>query len=411
MSYLLRSAKIIDSTSEFHLQNKDIFIENGIISAIEDEIKLSDTEVEIIQDEDLMVSPGWIDPLVDFGEPGFEQRQGLAAGIKEAVKGGFCTIGILPNTKPVIDHGSILDYFNRNKAEVNIYINGSISKNLQGEQLSEMFDLNQNGAIAFTDYKKGLGNPQLLKLALQYTQNFGGLVVNYPLDENLMNNGLMHEGKQSTHLGLKGISYMSEEVRVLRDLEILRYTQGKMHFACLSSAKAVEYVAKAKDEGLEVSCSVTPHHLFFSDSDISNFDTLFKTLPPLRTKENNEKLISQLNKGLIDFVHSDHFALHADMKETVFEQAEFGVESLGVSFGALTKTVSVEKAVDLMTKAYEIFDLPKPQIAVNSEASLSLFCKHIKNSSTANSTSIWKNEQFEFKPLGILNKDKAFLNS
>ena len=411
MSYLLRSAKIIDSTSEFHLQNKDIFIENGIISAIEDEIKLSDTEVEIIQDEDLMVSPGWIDPLVDFGEPGFEQRQGLAAGIKEAIHGGFCTIGILPNTKPVIDHGSILDYFYRNKAEVNIYVNGSISKNLQGEQLSEMFDLNQNGAIAFTDYKKGLGNPQLLKLALQYTQNFGGLVVNYPLDENLMNNGLMHEGKQSTHLGLKGISYLSEDVRVLRDLEILRYTKGKMHFACLSSAKAVEYVAKAKDEGLEVSCSVTPHHLFFSDSDISNFDTLFKTLPPLRTIENNEKLIAQLNKGLIDFVHSDHFALHADMKETVFEQAEFGVESLGVSFGALTKTVSVEKAVDLMTKAYEIFDLPKPQIAVNSEASLSLFCKHIKNSSTANSTSIWKNEQFEFKPLGILNKGKAYLNS
>ena len=236
-------------------------------------------------------------------------------------------------------------------------------------------------------------------------------MVNYPLDENLMNNGLMHEGKQSTHLGLKGISYLSEEVRVLRDLEILRYTKGKMHFACLSSAKAVEYVAKAKEEGLEVSCSVTPHHLFFSDSDISNFDTLFKTLPPLRTKENNEKLIAQLNKGLIDFVHSDHFALHTDMKETVFEQAEFGVESLGVSFGALTKTVSVEKAVDLMTKAYEIFDLPKPQIAVNSEASLSLFCKHIKNSSTANSTSIWKNEQFEFKPLGILNKGKAYLNS
>tara|TARA_B100001093_G_scaffold329949_1_gene314993 strand:+ start:9858 stop:11096 length:1239 start_codon:yes stop_codon:yes gene_type:complete len=412
VSYLLRSAKIIDSTSEFHLQNKDILIENGFISSIKDEVIAANKDVEVIKHENLLVSPGWIDPLVDFGEPGFEQRQGLENGIAEAIQGGFCTIGVLPNTEPVIDHGSILDYFNRNNVKINIHVNGTVSKNLKGEQLSEMFDLNQNGAISFTDYKRGLNNPQLLKLALQYTQNFGGLVVNYPLDENLMNNGLMHEGKQSIRLGLKGISYLSEEVRVLRDLEILRYTKGKMHFACLSSAKAVDYVSKAKEEGLKVSCSVTPHHLFFNDSDIKHFDTLFKTLPPLRTKNNNKKLISQINEGMIDFVHSDHFALHTDMKETVFDQAEFGAESLGLSFGALTKTVNMEKAVELLTNAYEIFSLKRPEITLNSPASLSLFCKQ-KHSlpRISDSTSIWKNESFEYLPLGILNNGKAFLTS
>lgn len=412
MSYLLRSAKIVDSTSEFHLQKKDILIQNGFISSIEDEIEPINTDVEVIQHENLLVSPGWIDPLVDFGEPGYEHRQGLANGIAEAIQGGFCTIGILPTTRPVIDHGSILEYFNRDATKINIHVNGTVSKNLKGEQLSEMFDLNQNGAISFTDYKKGLNNPQLLKLALQYTQNFGGLVVNYPLDENLMNNGLMHEGNESTKLGLKGISYLSEEVRVLRDLEILRYTKGKMHFACLSSARSVDYVSKAKEEGLEVSCSVTPHHLFFNDSNISHFETLFKTLPPLRTKDNNKKLISQLNDGLIDFVHSDHFALHADMKETVFDQAEFGVESLGLSFGALTKSISMEKAVELFTNAYEIFGLTRPRISLNSSASLSLFCKQKHNTTIfENRTTIWKNKSFEYLPLGILNNGKAFLNS
>ena len=244
MKILLQKATLIDPKHAFHYSTKDLLITNGIITAIEDEI--IDETAEIISYPNLHISRGWFDSSVCFGEPGYEERETLENGLKTAGLSGFTQIAVNPNTNPITDNQSTVCYLKNagNKTATQIHPIASFSKNQEGKLLTELYDLKQNGAVAFGDYKKAIKNAELLKIALQYAQRFDGLLISHPTDTSIGSQGGVHEGNVSTRNGLSGTPTLSEILQIQRDLAVLEYSGGKLHIPFLSSAAAA---AVAKD--------------------------------------------------------------------------------------------------------------------------------------------------------------------
>ncbi|WP_371815952.1 dihydroorotase family protein [Flavobacterium sp. CS20] len=276
MRLLIKSAKIIDPKSPYHLKQKDIFIENGKIKAIED--KVDEKADKQITYKNLHVSQGWFDSSVSFGEPGFEDRETLQNGLDTAMKSGFTSVILNPNTDPVIDNAALVQYLKTKTQShiVNALISGALTEQSKNQQLAELFDMHQHNAVVFGDYKKGIQNANLLKLALQYTKAFEGLVQVFPIENSLSEKAQMHEGEISTSLGLKAQPRMAEVIQIKRDLDLLRYTDSKIHFSCISTADSVELIKQAKKEGLDVSCSVAISNLIYTDKKLQDFDTRYK---------------------------------------------------------------------------------------------------------------------------------------
>ena len=261
MNIVIKNATVIDASSEFNEKQVDIKIENGVITEIDSDI--NPTDFDTVSFENLHVSGGWMDASVAFGEPGFEDRETIANGLNAAAKSGFTHIGYQPNTYPVIDNQSVVSFvkakgFNHATA---LHPIGALTKNQEGNDLAEMYDMQNAGAVAFGDYKKSIDNANLLKIALQYVQDFNGTVIAFCNDATIKGKGVVHEGIKSTHLGLKGIPPLAEEVVLARNLFLLEYTGGKMHVPTISTAKSVEMIKEAKAKGLQVTCSVAVHNL------------------------------------------------------------------------------------------------------------------------------------------------------
>ena len=374
MNSLIKSATIIDKNSEFHNKTVDILISNGIISDISEDIKNPKNFLEI-RFPNLHVSNGWFDYSVCTGEPGYEERDNLLNTLTLASKSGFTSVGLQPNTFPVTEKSTEIEYLKAvaKNSNVNIYPIGALTKNSDGNELAELFEMKNSGAIGFGDYKKSIENANVLKLALLYSKDYNIPIFSFPLNREISNNGVMNEGITSTSLGLKGIAGMSEEIQIMRDIRILEYTGGNLHIPYISTRKSLELIKKAKNKGLNISCSTCVHNLFFNDTHLGDFNTKFKVLPPLRTQDDIDQLISGVKDGSIDMVTSDHNPLDIELKNVEFDKAEFGTIGLESLFGALNRIFPIKTTINILTRGKKVFGIEETEIKIGTQADLSLF--------------------------------------
>lgn len=414
MKLLLKSATIIDPTSSFHLSQKDILIENGYITSIENEINTKvDNKIEL---KNLHVSQGWFDSSVSFGEPGYEDRETLQNGLDTAMKSGFTKVVLNPNTYPIIDHSALIQYVANNTKHhiVDLLPSGALTEKSKSEQLAELFDMYKHGAVIFGDYKKSITNSNLFKIALQYAKSFDALIQAYPTENSLSQNTQMHEGPISTILGLKASPNMAEVIQLQRDLELVKYTKGKLHISCISTAESVGLIKAAKKQGLDVTCSVALSNLLYTDEKLLDFDTKYKIWPPLREASDQKALIKGLKDGIIDMVTSDHQPLNVELKKTEFEHAKFGSIGLEAAFGSLCKKFGLENSIDYLTRGKARFQQDINRIDINHQAELSLFNPDIEwtfaesdiYSKSKNAISI--GEKLKGKAYGIINKNQYY---
>ena len=374
MKILLKSATIVDASSKHHLKKRDVLIENGEISKIAATIPSSE-KIKEVSLKNLHISQGWFDSSVSCGEPGFEERETIENGLKTAALSGFTSVAVNANSFPVTDSKGHIKFL-ISKAEgnaVNLYPIGALTVGSKGIDLAELYDMQNEGAVSFYDYKNPIANANLLKIALQYTQNFDGLVQSFPFEKSVALNGVANEEVNSTRLGLKGIPALSEELQIIRDLYILEYTGGRLHIPTISTKKSVELIKDAKKKGLNVTCSVAIFNLVLTDDTLEDFDTKYKLLPPLRTKEDIKALLKGLKDGIIDGVTSDHNPIDVEHKKTEFEHALFGSIGLEGCFGALNMVIGIEESIKAFTGLKKAFNIPSEKIEEGNLAEFTLF--------------------------------------
>ena len=417
MNILIKSAKIIDPKSEFHNTTQDLLIEKGMISQIGNLLK-NPKKYQEISFENLHISQGWFDSSVCFGEPGFEERETIKNGLKTAAASGFTTVAMNANTHPVIDSNSDVTFV-YSKAQhhaVKLLAVGALTKDGNGEDLAELFDMKSAGAVAYYDYKKSIVNPNLMKLALQYASNFDGLVISFPQDNKITGLGVMNEQITSTSLGLKGNPNLAEELQVSRDLFLLEYTNGKLHIPTISTAGSVSLIREAKKKKLNVTCSVAIHNLFFTDEVLKDFNTLYKVLPPLRTQHDVDALIEGLKDGTIDMVTSDHNPMDVEQKKVEFDHAAYGTIGLESAFGALQTLFTMKKTIEILTRGKQRFGEEGTPINIGNKLNITLFnpeTKYVfstKNILSKSKNAIFENQPLEGKVYGIIANNQISLN-
>lgn len=416
MNVIIRQAKIIDPKSTFHNQVVDVKISNGVFEKITPTLPKEEGFQEVTF-PNLHLSQGWFDTSVSLGEPGFEDRETIANGLQVAAKSGFTAIALQPNSFPVIDNQSQV-HFVQQKATgfaTNLYPIGALTKKSEGTDLAELFDMKNAGAIAFGDYNKSLSNANLLKIGLQYVQDFDGLVIAFCQDEKIKGNGVVNEGVVSTRLGLKGIPNLAEELIVARNLFLLEYTSGKLHLPTISTAKSVQLIRDAKAKGLNVTCSVAVHHLTLTDEKLDTFDSRYKVLPPLRTESDRKALLDGVLDGTIDCITSDHNPIDIEHKKMEFDLAQYGTVGLESAFGALATVLPLEVIVAKLTSGRLIFNINPSEIKEGNRANITLFSTENEWEFTKdNLLSKSKNSAFlgfkmKGKALGIYNNNQLVL--
>lgn len=417
MKILLKSATIIDSSSKHHQKKRDVLIVNGKIEKIAASIP-SSKDIKEISLKNLHISQGWFDSSVSFGEPGFEDRETIENGLKTAAHSGFTSVAVNANSFPVADSKGHIKYL-KSKAEgnaVNLYPLGALTMASKGENLAELFDMQNEGAIAFYDYKNPIANANLLKIALQYSQSFDSLVQSFPFEKAVAQNGVVNEEVSGTRLGLKGIPALSEELQIIRDLYILEYTGGKLHIPTISTKKSVQLIKDVKKKGLNITCSVAIFNLSLTDEVLEEFDTNYKLLPPLRTKEDVKALLKGLGDGTIDGITSDHNPLDVERKNVEFDRAYFGSIGLESCFGALNNVLGLEKSIRALTGLKNTFKIPEFKIEEDQKAEITLFnpdetwtfSEKDIISSSKNAALLGQN--LKGKPYGIFSNNTLVLN-
>lgn len=417
MSTIIREAKIIDSESPFHNKTVDILIVDGIIKKIGTSIPNSDN-VEEIKRDNLHLSKGWFDSSVSFGEPGFEDRETIANGLNVAARSGFTAIALQPNSYPIIDNQSQINFVTMKASSfaTSLFPIGALTKGSEGKDMAELFDMKNAGAVAFGDYNKSQDNANLLKIALQYVQDFDGLVIAFCQDPNIKGNGVANEGVVSTRLGLKGIPSLSEELQITRNLFLLEYTGGKLHIPTISTAKSVQLIKEAKAKGLNVSCSVSVHHLVLTDEKLENFDTRYKVSPPLRTDADRKALIAGILDNTIDMITSDHNPIDIEHKKMEFDMAKNGTIGLESTFGALSTVLPLDKIIEKLTAGKSIFGIETPTITEGQKANVTLFNPEGKSTFTKENilskskNSAFLGQELKGRAYGIINQGKTVLN-
>lgn len=380
MTILVRKALVKDIHSSHHNKRMDLLLSNGLITEISEHIDaIADKVIEL---PGISVSPGWVDLFVKGTDPGFEFKDDLDSVSASAAKGGFTQLFLTPNTNPVVQNKTGVQYIKNHHSlqPVALHPIGAVTKNTDGKELTEMFEMRQNGAIAFGDGTKSIQSAGLLIKALQYVNAFDGIIIQLPDDHSVAPHGLMHEGLVSTQVGLPGKPALAEEIMVARDIELLRYTNSKLHLTGISLATSVEMIRKAKKEGLNISCSTTPYHLVFTDmSLLKGYDTNLKVNPPLRTEYDRQALLAAVKDGTIDCVSTHHAAQNKDAKICEFEYAGFGMLGLESCFGVLQMAgLDTDEILRLICfNPRKIFALDS-QITVGARADLTLFNDQIE---------------------------------
>jgi dihydroorotase len=420
MKILIKQARVIDPSSPFNGQFTDIFIDNGIIKKISD--SLSEKADQTIEINGLHVSPGWMDVFANFGDPGNEFKETLETGSAAAAAGGYTDVMVIPNTNPAVHNKSNVEYIIQKSKllQVTIHPIGAITKNTEGKELAEMYDMRASGAIAFSDGLNCVQSSGLLVKALQYVKAFDGIIIQIPDDKSINPHGLMNEGIVSTQLGLPGKPAMAEELIVARDIKLAGYADSKIHFTGIASKKSLEYIKRGKESGAAISCSVTPYHLFFCDEDLKDYDSNLKVNPPLRTKKDREALRIAVAEGTIDCIASHHFPHEYDSKVLEFEYAKYGMISLETAYAVLNTSlpgITQEKWVELLSiNPGKLFGRGELEIREGNKAILTFFNPSEKwivtekdlRSKSKNSPFIGK--ELTGKVIGIINVNKIVIN-
>jgi len=312
---------------------KDILVSDGIITKIADNI--SDKADKIISAEGLYVLPGFIDMHAHFREPGREDEEDFYSGSLSAIKGGFTTVCVMPNTQPVIDNPGMVRYICKRSNEVNlidILPVGAITKGRQGKELTEMARMREAGCVGFSDDGNWVEDSLLMRRALEYSLMLDTIIIQHCEDKSLTKNGEMNEGTYSVMLGLKGMPATAEIVAIKRDLELAELSNARLHITHLSTKKGLEEIKTAKERGLKVTVDTCPHYLILNEQAIGSYNTNAKVNPPLRTENDRKALISGLSSGIIDCISTDHAPHSPEEKDCEFASAEFGIIGLETAF-------------------------------------------------------------------------------
>lgn len=417
MNIIIRQAKVIDPKSPYHNEITDLKIEHGVITKIGKKLQNPD-KIEEVSLENLHVSQGWFDSSVSLGEPGFEDRETISNGLNTAGKSGFTAIAMQPNSFPVLDNQSSISFVKSKAAgfATDLFPIGALTKNSEGNDLAELFDMKNSGAVAFGDYNKSLSNANLLKIALQYVQDFDGLVIAYSQDANIKGSGVANEGIVSTRLGLKGIPALAEELQISRNLFILEYTGGKLHIPTISTAKSVQLIKEAKAKGMNVTCSVAVHNLVLTDEKLDGFDTRYKVTPPLRSESDRKALVMAVKDGIIDTITSDHNPIDIEHKKMEFDLAKNGTIGLESAFGALLTVLPLEIVIEKFLSGKAIFNVDSIEIKEGNKANLTLFNPEEKwtfgkeNILSKSKNTTFLGQSMKGKAYGIYNNQKLVLN-
>ena len=374
MTILVRKAFIQDINSTFHNTLCDLLISNGVITEINQHIT---TEADqVIEMDGLHLSPGWVDLFVTGTDPGYEHKDTLDSLAEASAKGGFTHVFLTPNTKPVVQNKTGIQYITSHLHEfpVKLHPIGAITKNTDGKELTEMFEMQKNGAIAFSDGAKPIQSAGLMIKALQYVKAFNGQLIQIPDDQSIAPNGQMNEGINSTLIGLPGKPVLAEDISISRDIELTRYADSKLHITGITHLNSVEKIRNAQKEGVQVTSSITPHHLYFSEEDMMEYDTNLKVNPPFRSEKNRQDLIQAAQKGDIDCISSHHTPQNLDLKICEFEYAGFGMVGLESAFGVLGAVgITLDRILEMICfNPRRIFNLPT-KIEVGSVADFTLF--------------------------------------
>ncbi len=378
MSHLIKSATVIAPGSPHHKKKRDILIVKGRIEKIASNIK--DSKAQIIKSKNLHVSIGWFDIGSHHGEPGLEQRETLSSLNATAMSGGYTGLAVFPNTNPVVQHKGDIKYIKESTKEylVDFFPIAALSKNCEGKEITEMMDLNEAGAIAFSDGLKSVVDPGLLSRALMYKKSFGGKILHHAMDASMDDKGQIHEGAMSISLGLPGISLLAEKTMVERDINIAEYTKSDIIFHGISTEYALEEIKAAKKKKLGVSATVAYLNLVKDDSSLHEFDVNLKVLPPIRDLENQASAIQAVKKNTIDAIVSNHYPLEIEEKKKEFPYAAFGASGLQTVFAALNsfcrKQLSLDKIVEKISVGpRRILNIDIPQIEEGVSANLVAF--------------------------------------
>jgi dihydroorotase len=418
MKILIQSPLIIDRNSPFHQEEKNILINNGRIAEIGDKNYSAD---RVIKGDGMLLSPGWFDLGTFVGDPGLEHKEDLNSVTRAAAAGGFTELAVLPNTMPSVQTKNEISYLTRNNDSrlVQVHAMASVTRNNKGEELTEMIDLHQAGAVAFTDGLKPIWHTDILLKALQYLQKFNGVLIDHPEDNWLSMFGQMHEGVNSTRLGLKGMPRIAEEIVVSKYLELLNYAGGRLHFARISTAKSVELIKAAKRK-LEVSCDVVAYQPLLEDSLLHEFDTNYKVNPPLRERVDNDNLIRGIKEGTIDVICSGHLPQDEESKNLEFDLADFGIinlQTFGANLTTLSKSVDWDVLIDKVTHGpRQVLGMEVPVIAEDTKANLTLFdpkktwVLDEKSNHSKSKNSPWFGRELTGKTIAVFNNTKHWFD-
>ena len=381
---LIRGAHVLDPRADLD-EARDILIRNGRIAELgpptEPGSLLASDEIDIIDAAGKHVFPGFVDPHVHLRTPGQEHKEDLETGTAAAAAGGYCAVVAMPNTTPTVDTaavlGSLVERAQR-EARVPVGFLASITRGLAGDELTEMAELRDLGAIGFTDDGKPVVSAGMLRKALQYQRLCGGVVALHEEDPALSADGVMHEGSVSARLGLAGIPSVSESTMIARDSALALYEDARVHFQHLSAVESVRALHAAREAGARVSGEASPHHLTLTHDMVRTLDSRFKMNPPLRAESDRVALVQALRSGLIECVATDHAPHAVHEKEVPFEQAPMGTTGLETAFAALytelvlTGELELAIVIERMTAGAALYELPTPRIATGEEANLCL---------------------------------------
>jgi dihydroorotase len=419
MKILIQAPQILDPQSPFHKKEKNILLNNGRIAEIGDKNYSAD---RVIKAEGMILSPGWFDLGTFVGDPGLEHKEDLESVAKAASAGGFTEIAVLPNTVPSVQTKNEISYItqgNENRL-VRIHPLASVTRNNKGEELTEMIDLHEAGAAGFTDGLKPLWQTDILLKSLQYLQKFDGVLIDHPEDTWLNLFGQMHEGVNSTRLGLKGMPRIAEEIAVSKHLDLLNYAGGRLHLSKISTAKSLDLIRAAKKK-MKLTCDIASYQPLFDDSMLGNFDTNYKVSPPLRERADNDALIRGLKDGTIDVICSGHQPHDEESKDLEFDLAEFGIINLQTFASTLTQLAKTVEWEDLLAKVIagprNVLGMEIPKIAEEEKANLTLFdpaARWVLNEKTNLSrakNSPWFGKELTGKVIAVFNNNRSWIDA
>jgi dihydroorotase len=360
----------------------DIVVRGGEVAELAEPGSASSDGAEVVDAEGKRVFPAFFDPHVHLRTPGQEDAEDVETGSRAAAAGGYCGILAMANTNPVVDSAAdILALRERAAAEASVPVGflATVTRGMEGEELTEMAELADAGAAGFSDDGLPIRSARVLRRALQYQRLVGGQLALHEEDPELSGAGVMHEGPVSAMLGLEGVPSISESTMIARDAAVAAYEDARIHVQHLSAAESVEVVAAAKERGVAITCEATPHHLTLTDEEVRSLDARFKMNPPLRSEADRQALIEGLRSGVIDCVATDHAPHPPERKEVPFEQAALGVTGLETAFAVLHTELVLPGALDLATLVERMsagatpFDIALPSLEPGSEANLVLF--------------------------------------